>query len=465
MKNIQLVILIVSFLFTFNKVAEDLVPKIEGFPYTDSDIYSGYIDLSPVQLDVKIHYLLVESQSDPAKDPLLIWLNGGPGCSSLLGFASENGPVIIDDDDPSKNRKNEFSWNKKANVLYIEAPAGVGFSYSKSTANPEYNDDKTADHNLQALKIFLFNNFKEYATRDLYISGESYAGIYIPTLAKRILDYNADPTTPPQFKIVLKGLLIGNGITDWKIEADSSMHDMLYNHSFISVELREEYVKKCKKYPWSYQTDDCQNTKDYIMNQIGPVFLYNTIIDCYTPAENRGIHLKEETLKSNYKSVYRRTPWLKNRINMSNLKEDFDCYEGPGVENFFNRNDVKKALHVETSITWGGCSPINYFMADIGTLYIYPQLINSHLKIWLYSGDVDAIVPTNGTLEWTNKLGMNISNDWRPWRLTNDYISGFVIDYEGLSLVTVRGTGHMVPQWKREEALHLVNSFLYNTDL
>lgn len=73
----------------------------------------------------KFHYVLFESQRDPDNDPLLLWLNGGPGCSSLIGMVYENGPFVFNTPGSVKFTINEYSWNKKANVLYIESPGGV----------------------------------------------------------------------------------------------------------------------------------------------------------------------------------------------------------------------------------------------------------------------------------------------------------------------------------------------------
>ena len=89
-----------------------------------SNWYSGYIDASPTK---HLHYIFVESLDDPSTDPVLIWFNGGPGCSSLLAFFQENGPFMIDDGE-FIIKKNPEPWNKRTSVLYIESPAGVGFS-------------------------------------------------------------------------------------------------------------------------------------------------------------------------------------------------------------------------------------------------------------------------------------------------------------------------------------------------
>ncbi len=93
--------------------------------YNDHKWFSGYL---PFDMG-KFHYVFFESQGDPDNDPLLLWLNGGPGCSSLIGMMYENGPFVFNKPGSVNVQVNEFAWNKKANLLYISSPGGVGFSH------------------------------------------------------------------------------------------------------------------------------------------------------------------------------------------------------------------------------------------------------------------------------------------------------------------------------------------------
>jgi len=127
----------------------------------------------------------LESQKDPANDPLLLWFNGGPGCSSMLGFAMEHGPYV-NNDNKTDFVENEWSWNKEANIIYLEMPAMVGYSYTDDPENENYFDDHiTSADNLVAM-VNLFEKFPEYAKHDLYVVGESYAGVYVPYMAWRM---------------------------------------------------------------------------------------------------------------------------------------------------------------------------------------------------------------------------------------------------------------------------------------
>jgi carboxypeptidase C (cathepsin A) len=91
----------------------------------------------------KLNYLFLESQNDPANDPLIVWFNGGPGCSSMLGWAQEHGPYSMDAGTDFW-RLNEYSWNNEANVIYIESPGGVGYSTCSGAKECSYTDDKSA---------------------------------------------------------------------------------------------------------------------------------------------------------------------------------------------------------------------------------------------------------------------------------------------------------------------------------
>ncbi|VDL87310.1 unnamed protein product [Schistocephalus solidus] len=141
---------------------DDLVQSLPGLnPMPKFRQYSGY--LQGATENIQLHYWLVEASTNAEKLPLVLWLNGGPGCSSLLGLLNENGPFSI------------------ANILYLESPAGVGFSYAVN-GNVSTDDDIVAKNNFAALENF-FKRFPSYKGRDFYITGESYGGIYVPILA------------------------------------------------------------------------------------------------------------------------------------------------------------------------------------------------------------------------------------------------------------------------------------------
>jgi carboxypeptidase C (cathepsin A) len=104
--------------------AEDLMGALPDAPAFTTTTYSGYLPVSDTK---SLHYVFVESESDPANDPVVIWFNGGPGCSSMLAFMQENGPIAIDDGE-DYIKTNPYPWNQRANMIWLESPAGVGYS-------------------------------------------------------------------------------------------------------------------------------------------------------------------------------------------------------------------------------------------------------------------------------------------------------------------------------------------------
>ncbi|CAI5454109.1 unnamed protein product [Caenorhabditis angaria] len=165
----------------------------------------------------------MESQNNPATDPLLFWFNGGPGCSSLMGAVSEIGPFFLNQDGETF-QKNEYSWNKNASIVFIESPAAVGYSY---TTNDHFQTDDYLNSldNYQAIKEF-FIEHPSFRNHSLFLTGESYGGIYLPMLAERIIDGQHD------YPINLQGVAIGNGIVDWDLERVTII-EYLYGHGFI----------------------------------------------------------------------------------------------------------------------------------------------------------------------------------------------------------------------------------------
>lgn len=470
MKFLLSILLILTITTVYAAPEEDKVtsmPKDYLYDISKHNMYSGYLSLSHSETK-KLHYVFVESQNDPANDPLVLWFNGGPGCSSLLGFADENGPTYFGEND-TKIYLNEYSWNSIANVIYIEQPAGVGFSIAGTESDYYTSDVITGQDNLAAVVNF-FEKFPEYAKHDFYISGESYAGIYVPYLANNIIDYNLSATT----KINLKGILVGNGVTDWKLDTTAALMDFAYDHALYSYDLRQEYEFNCKK----PDSSACIKSMTQIENSLDGLNIYDIYKKCYIADTFTDAEHQEQQKKYNYtpflemtRDVVRqgRQQQIMRFLEDKRLKENPPCVDGKGNVTFFNREDVKSALHVKTDIKYEQCNDTFQTTYNIdmekGSYFIYPRLIENNLRVWKYSGDTDGAVPFNGTRQWIHNLGRPITNPWRLWRIDAEEVAGYVVDYDGISFVTVKGTGHMVPQWKRAEALHMFKTFLKGDSL
>ena len=110
---------------------------------------------------------------------MVVWLTGGPGCSSEVAIFGENGPFSVNDDLSLK--RNEFSWNNNANVIYVDQPVGTGFSKAK-ILDYTHSEKEIADEFYQFLVKFIAK-YPEFNSRELFITGESYAGHYIPAIS------------------------------------------------------------------------------------------------------------------------------------------------------------------------------------------------------------------------------------------------------------------------------------------
>jgi len=158
-----------------------------------------------------LFYWYFPARMNPIKAPLIIWLQGGPGCSSEIAVFKEHGPYKLDPLSQGMPIRNQWSWNTIANMVYVDQPVGTGYSTvpkSKKGKRPRYNktQEEIAKNFYTFLKGFL-EKYPDLQGRELYLTGESYAGHYLPNLAAYInIQRNKD--------INLKGLIIGNGMLD-----------------------------------------------------------------------------------------------------------------------------------------------------------------------------------------------------------------------------------------------------------
>ena len=210
---------------------DDKVTTLPQMTFDKEDLYSGYLPVTS-SATRSLHYLYVTSQNDPETDPVIVWFNGGPGCSSVLGWAQEHGPWVMEDGTDFFVR-NDYSWNTFANVLYIESPGGVGYSLCNfdDEADCTYTDDSSAADNFDAIMYFFETLFPERQTNEIYISGESYAGIYVPFVFDLLAQEKENPTK--DFTINLQGYMVGNGCTNWKHDNLGKYMLMAYWHGLI----------------------------------------------------------------------------------------------------------------------------------------------------------------------------------------------------------------------------------------
>ncbi|KAJ6380777.1 hypothetical protein OIU77_029638 [Salix suchowensis] len=210
----------------------DRIIRLPGQPPVSFQQFSGYITVDEKHRR-SLFYYFVEAETSPASKPLVLWLNGGPGCSSVgAGAFVEHGPFR-----PTTGNslvRNEYSWNKEANMLYLESPAGVGFSYSvNQTFYSSVNDAMTARDNLVFLRRW-FVKFPQYKQRDFFIAGESYAGHYVPQLARLIIRSKVN--------FNLKGIAIGNPLLEFQHRLERTGSLLLVAWINIRLYLPTSYI-------------------------------------------------------------------------------------------------------------------------------------------------------------------------------------------------------------------------------
>jgi serine carboxypeptidase-like clade 2 len=186
----------------------DRVARLPGQPASPAvSQFAGYVGVDE-RHGRALFYWFFEAQASPApeKKPLLLWLNGGPGCSSIgYGAASELGPLRVARQGAALEF-NQYGWNKEANLLFLESPVGVGFSYTNTSSDlSNLNDDFVAEDAYSFL-VNWFKRFPQYKDNEFYISGESYAGHYVPQLADLVYERNKDKRASTY--INLKGFIV-----------------------------------------------------------------------------------------------------------------------------------------------------------------------------------------------------------------------------------------------------------------
>ncbi|XP_038067408.1 lysosomal protective protein-like [Patiria miniata] len=431
---------------TLAQPAADEVTALPGLSGPlSSKQYSGYLQASGT---IKLHYWFVESQGNPVDDPVLLWLNGGPSCSSIMGYLTELGPYWVNSDGKTLSA-NDFSWTKVASVIFLESPAGVGYSYAGS---PDYttNDDKTAENNLLALLDF-FKKFPNLVKNDFYISGESYAGIYIPTLAVKIMEQKAN--------INFKGFAIGNGALDIHLLVETS-YQYAYYHGIIGDRLWKQLQLSCCKdgscqYIGSTNPAcvDAQKEAQYFLKHIG-LNPYDVTGDC------KGSYSSE---MNSFSMLNFLGSW-KSTSGPPGLHSAFlPCIDTTQGDAYMNIPEVRTALHIPSSLTlkWTSCNPAlaaNYTNQYTSMHSQFTTLLPNYRAL-IYNGDADDVCNFLGDQKFAASLNQTELGERRPW-MYEGQVAGFVKEYKQLTFMTVKNAGHMVPMNTPGPALQMITNFL-----
>ena len=502
----------------------DLIEYLPSFGKTPTPQFSGYLDGSagcdtttngPI---CQIHYWLALAETDPASAPVVLWLNGGPGSSSLLGFLTEQGPLLINA--TGGLMQNPYSWTKYVNLLAIEAPIGVGYSYCSKQlqGTPCHNTDRfTASTSRAALQDFFSTKFPDLRHNEFYITGESYAGVYIPTLTKEILDHT---------DINLKGIAVGDPCTDNEAQADS-MDSLWYSHKYglVDDQIYDTLWNKCNIRMPNLMTKggllhvvhefnkELKNISDLKQRRIHAqelhrsLMYYSTVTDSSSEQPECTLALRKYLLSS---SNGLSQSWKDLYIDDYSLFAPVSSLDDEQMAAYLTRSDVRKALHIDhaPTTTWphpdvgfdyvkeyAACTHHvpNVALKNVSMIDFYKEIVPKLDRTWIYNGDTDPCVSYEGTRLAVKQIGIDEldGGSYRPWFYNQTaanvqvlveksalfgpnlvaqnmgaQMGGEVTDYEhGLKFVTFHGSGHMVPQFRPQAALHFLKKFIHGHDL
>ncbi|XP_047340252.1 serine carboxypeptidase-like, partial [Impatiens glandulifera] len=393
--------------------------------------YAGYYRL-PHSRDARMFYFFFESRRGMRNDPIVIWLNGGPGASSSIGLFYENGPYKIIDQSLIWN---DFDWDQVSNIIYIDQPIGTGFSYSSDESDFCTDQDCVSNDLYDFLQVF-FNEHPQYLRNGLYITGESYAGHYIPALASRIRNGNK------------QGIAIGNGLTHPAIQYNSLI-DYASNMRLITeTELRDvaKLVPECE--------EDAARCNARIGG--GGISCTDAYFSC----------------TAIFKRLLGYYGYNRNYYDTRKERVGETCYDFSYMEKMLNKSSVKMSLGVG-NIQFVSVNRI-FYVAMIndwmrnGAVEI-PPLLENGIKVLIYAGERDLIVNWLGIYRWVTEM------NWSGKRqFNNKDIVAYVVDhamkgdlkeYGPLTFLKVHDAGHMVPMDQPKVALKMLERWTQGTPM
>ncbi|KAJ3274035.1 hypothetical protein HDV01_003528, partial [Terramyces sp. JEL0728] len=386
---------------------------------------AGYLDTDD---DDHFFFWFFESRSKPATDPLVLWLNGGPGCSSLTGLLMELGPCR-----PTAGGAdtvdNAHSWNNNANVIFLDQPVNVGFSYTEGKS-PTNSDD--AGQDVYAFLQLFVQTYPKYKDLPFHVTGESYAGHYIPAIGKVIIDSNLKLSTGA-VGLNLTSLAIGNGLTDPLVQYEY-YPDMAADTKYGPI-LDEAVIEGMRA---KYST--CANL-------INACYQYKTPFTC-VPG-------------SFYCNSAFIQPFQSTGLNIYDIRKKCDpsnplCYDILNdIEAYLNRPEIQEQLGVD--VQYEGCKRdinMNFLLAgDWMRPYVeyIPEILESGVRVLIYAGDADFICNWIGNkawtlaLEWEGSEGFNSAEDWQWKSKITGKDAGEFRMFGNFAFLRVYEAGHMVP--------------------
>ncbi|UJR07017.1 hypothetical protein I4U23_011305 [Adineta vaga] len=417
-----------------------LLPETESFIH----MHAGYLPVNS-QNDGSLFFWHFAKKFKGDQARTVIWLNGGPGQSSLIGAWTEIGPFRFSHENTIV--LNDGSWHYYVNLLFIDQPIGTGFSYADGDQFIK-DLDKMAEHFLGFLDRYV-EIFPEFLQQDIYLAGESFAGQYIPYIAKAILEKRSS------FR--LRGLLIGNGWID---------PVSIYN-SYLPFSIANNLVKNGSELYTDliHKVDTCQQ----ILSKQVHIF----VLACYSIAKkimDEGIMSQGNVRKTKGSCINAYDIRLTARQSYCGTK-------GPSeleyVSAYLNRKDVMSCIHANGKKSgWKDFSePVKNALETTNSkpsINLLPDLLR-RIPIVLYSGEYDLICNHLGTekmldkMTWNDGTGFDLGNNrmapTNPWIVDNES-AGLIRSARNLTYILFYNAGHMVPYNQARRSRAMLHQFI-----
>lgn len=382
--------------------------------------YSGYFTVDK-ESNANLFFWFFPSESSYAEDPVILWLQGGPGITSLYGLFAENGPFIVEENGNVTLRN--LSWHKTHSLLYIDQPVGTGYSFTDG--HLVTNQNQVAEHLYSAL-IQFFSLFPELQKNDLYISGESYAGKFVPAISYAIHQRNPSAS----IKINLQGLIIESGLSD-------PINQLKYGDLLYQIGLIDSPTLKIFNDAEASIVNDINNQEYYNATET-----WNKIIEIYF-SEYCGFQ------------------------NLFNFLEDTD--DNPSAwKNFVVQDDVREAIHVGNQSFSTQNISIYYALYEDFPQSVVPWLTEllNYYRVLIFNGQLDIMTGYALTANYLQHLNFSAAEEYKIakriiWHV-GDKVAGYVKTAGNLTEAMVRNSGHMVPKDQPEFAYNLVYNFIRN---
>ena len=468
--------------------------QVENLPGWQGDLpsqwYSGYVDISATMGEgMMSHYIFIESEGDPATDPVILWSNGGPGASSLFGLMTEMGPLQLNEDSYDSTYDetgvpslfyNEQTWTRIGSVLMFHWPPPVGFSYCNDdpagdgNSCGDWDDFRMQNASYASLRAWFDSKFPEYKKNKLYLTGESYAGVYIPKLAQAVLAGNEGNSDP----LNLEGFAVGDACAGLDVlcgQAGGPYWSVMffYGHGQFSNKLYDAIIDTCTVAALKSgvgMSDKCNALISQMWIEIGGFYDYNLYDDCIYQDDIRRRRRQLTTSTTTPIAV----PSLAHLSSAANpaigaAVNDYICGGGPAQEDWASQPSVLESLNIpDNAVFFSGDNGVgmNYTLTEKNLMPFYIDIALNHPEIrsLVYNGDTDPGINSFVSQNWTAALGLDEIESWRPWTIDGcQRMGGYVTRYDGdFDFLTIRGSGHMVPTYKSEAAKEFMSKWIAN---